>query len=403
MWLWLLGLPIVCAGDAVDLLKEYVRIPTGHPNPNYAPVAAFIQKLGVLGGFTYSSATLEPGKPVFDLTLNGTNPALASVMINSHMDVVPAVAQPWTHDPFGAEEVDGKIFGRGTQDCKVLGIQTWEALRRLAANFSFERTVHLTFVPDEEVGGDGMEAFVQTPEFRALNIGFELDDGEPGMNDWWTLYYGEKRNWWVNITLAGMGGHGSIPFQDSSTAKLEAVLSRLEVFRQEEIDKLQNPNVTLGDIVTVNPDILLGSTAYNVVPYWATIGVDIRIPPDFDLSLLPKIIDGWLVGVPNASWALNSSSNVTSITSLENNPWYDAFQSAASSIKKVLKTQIFPAATDARYIRALNPSVPAFGFSALTPLPLLIHSADEYVTRDVFWAGVSSYQTLIPFLANRPK
>jgi aminoacylase len=399
----LLGLATFCAGDAVDLLKEYVRIPTGHPNPNYAPVADFIKKLGTLGGFSFSSVTLQPGKPVFVLTLNGTNPDLASIMINSHMDVVPVVGQPWTHDPFGAEEVDGKIFGRGTQDCKVLGIQTWEALRLLALNVSFERTIHLTFVPDEEVGGDGMEGFVQTPEFRALNVGFELDEGEPSLSDAWILYYGEKRNWWVNITLAGTGGHGSIPFQDSATSKLEEVLSRLEIFRQEEIDKLQNPNITLGDIVTVNPDILLGSPAYNVVPYWATIGVDIRIPPAFDLALLQKIIDGWLISVPNASWSLNSSSNVTSITPLASNPWYDAFQSAAVSIKKELKTQIFPAATDARYIRALNPAVPAFGFSPLTPLPLLIHSADEYITRDVFWAGVSSYQTLIPFLANRPK
>jgi len=399
MWLWL-GLAVFCAGDAVDLLKEYVRIPTVHPNPNYAPVADFVAKLGKLGGFNFTRVDLQPGKPVFILTLKGTDASLPSIMINSHMDVVPVGGQPWTHDPFGAEEVDGKIFGRGTQDCKVLGVQTWEALRVLSLNATFLRTVHLTFVPDEEIGGDGMGQFVQYPQFRAMNVGFELDEGEPGLIDRWTLYYGEKRNWWVNITLAGTGGHGSIPFQDSSTSKLESVLSRLEVFRQEEIDKLQNPNITLGDIISVNPDILQGSPAYNVVPYWAYIGVDLRIPPAFDLSLLPKIIDGWLAGVPNASWSLNSSSNVTSITPLDSNPWFAAFQLAAASVKKDLKAQIFPAATDARYLRALNPPIPAFGFSMLDPLPLLIHAADEYVTRNVFWTGVSDYQALIPFLAN---
>uniref|UniRef100_A0A493T976 Aminoacylase 1 n=1 Tax=Anas platyrhynchos platyrhynchos TaxID=8840 RepID=A0A493T976_ANAPP len=55
-----------------------------------------------------------------------------------------------------------------------------EAIRRLKAEGkSFARTIHLTFVPDEEVGGHkGMEMFVQRPEFRALNVGFALDEGE---------------------------------------------------------------------------------------------------------------------------------------------------------------------------------------------------------------------------------
>lgn len=337
--LWF-GLGALCAGDAIDLLKEYVQIPTVHPSPNYEPAMDFIAKLGKLSGFNFTRVDALPGKPVAILTLKGSQPSLPSIMLNSHMDVVPVVNQPWTHDPFAAEEVDGKIYGRGTQDCKVLALQIWEALRTLSLNMTFKRTIHLTFVSDEEVGGDGMSSFVATPQFKAMNVGFELDEGEPSSVDRWTLYYGEKRDWWVNITLAGEGGHGSIPFQDSSTAKLETVLSRAEVFRQEEIDKLQNPNVTLGDIITVNPDILQGSSAFNVVPYWASLGVDIRIPPSLDLTTLAKIIDGWVANVPNASWTLVSSSNTSSITPLDKNPWYAAIQNAAASSKKVLSPDL---------------------------------------------------------------
>ena len=41
------------------------------------------------------------------------------------------------------------------------------------------RTVHLTFVPDEEIGGhDGMAAFLETDLFRTkLNVGIALDEG----------------------------------------------------------------------------------------------------------------------------------------------------------------------------------------------------------------------------------
>ncbi|OYX00228.1 MAG: hypothetical protein B7Z15_20485, partial [Rhizobiales bacterium 32-66-8] len=35
-----------------------------------------------------------------------------------HTDVVPAAADDWTTDPFGAEERDGLLWGRGAVDMK---------------------------------------------------------------------------------------------------------------------------------------------------------------------------------------------------------------------------------------------------------------------------------------------
>ena len=55
-----------------------------------------------------------------------------------------------------------------------------------------KRTIHLTFVPDEEVGGiDGMALFVKTNVFKSLNVGFSLDEGLAGPEDEIPLYYGE--------------------------------------------------------------------------------------------------------------------------------------------------------------------------------------------------------------------
>lgn len=88
-------------------------------------------------------------------------------MLNSHMDVVPVfevfyqyfatikmakkhcfLKENWTYKPFNAEIHDGKIYGRGTQDMKCVGIQYLEAIRYLKEDgVKLKRTIHVTFVP----------------------------------------------------------------------------------------------------------------------------------------------------------------------------------------------------------------------------------------------------------------
>lgn len=63
-----------------------------------------------------------------------------------------------------------------------------------------------------------------------------------------------------------------------------------------------------------------------------------------------------------------------------------------------LKTQVFPGATDSRYVRALD--IPALGFSPMPNTPVLLHDHDEYLNKDVFLRGVEIYRQLIPAVAN---
>ena len=87
----------------------------------------------------------------------GKDPTLPILLLNSHYDVVPADVEAWTVPPFGAvRSPDGKIYGRGTQDMKCVCMQYIEAIRKLNATDSEwrpERSIYLTFVPDEEIGG----------------------------------------------------------------------------------------------------------------------------------------------------------------------------------------------------------------------------------------------------------
>lgn len=120
-------------------------------------------------------------KPVVILTKLGTQPELKSIILNSHMDVVPVFEEYWTHKPFDADiDEEGRIYARGAQDMKSVGVQYLGALRYFQRKqISFKRTIHVLFVPEEELGGDGgMHDFVHQEAFARLNAGFSLDEGK---------------------------------------------------------------------------------------------------------------------------------------------------------------------------------------------------------------------------------
>lgn len=90
-------------------------------------------------------------------------------MLNSHTDVVPVQEDQWTHPPFAAVKLEnGDIVARGSQDMKCVGMQYLEAVRVLQAQgWQPKRTVHVVFVPEEEVGGaNGMAKLIHTREFK---------------------------------------------------------------------------------------------------------------------------------------------------------------------------------------------------------------------------------------------
>lgn len=84
---------------------------------------------------------------------------------------------------------------------KSVGMAYLEAIGRLISiGHSFRRTVHLSFMPDEEIGGnDGMKAFVDTDEFKALNVGFALDEGVPSPSKSYILFNDERAPWCILI------------------------------------------------------------------------------------------------------------------------------------------------------------------------------------------------------------
>lgn len=80
---------------------------------------------------------------------------------------------------------------------KSVGMQYLGAIRAIKKEgVILRRTVHVCFVPDEEIGGIlGMKTFVNTTEFEALNVGFALDEGIASPTEEFPVFYGERSIW----------------------------------------------------------------------------------------------------------------------------------------------------------------------------------------------------------------
>ncbi|KAL1116413.1 hypothetical protein AAG570_004887, partial [Ranatra chinensis] len=239
-----------------------------------------------------------PHKPVVVITWQGREPNLPSILLNSHMDVVPVFAEKWTHDPFGAEmDANGNIYARGAQDMKCVGIQYLEAVKRLKrqGTKSLRRTVHISFVPDEEIGGvDGMGKWVCTEDFRRLNVGCALDEGMASTDQNYFLFYGERSIWQVHIHCPGTPGHGSLILPNTAGEKLQKVIDAFMGLRQREKERLEsNPNLRLGDVTTINLTTLKGGVQNNVVPPELVVGFDCRLSVTTDLEAFEK----WIMDV----------------------------------------------------------------------------------------------------------
>lgn len=88
-------------------------------------------------------------------------------------------------------------------------LQYLSALAALAGT-PLQRTVHLSFNPDEEIGGkDGLAAFVNTDLFKSLNVGFGMDEGLASSTEVVDLFYGERNEYWFEVNIPGAPGHGS--------------------------------------------------------------------------------------------------------------------------------------------------------------------------------------------------
>ena len=69
---------------------------------------------------------------------------------------------------------------------------------------------------------------------------------------------------------------------------------------------------------------------------------------------------------------------------------------AKSNVK--ISTLVFPAGTDANYIRETG--IPAYGFSPMNHTPILLHDTNEFINEKIFLRGIDIFCDLISEVAS---
>ncbi|XP_078443462.1 peptidase M20/M25/M40 family protein [Wolffia australiana] len=402
---------------AVERFQKYLQINTAQPTPDYAAAADFI--LSQAGELKLESETINfvPGKPLVLLKWPGKDESLPAVLLNSHTDVVPVEAHKWGFSPFAAsiDPETERIYARGSQDMKSVGIQYLEAIRRLVADgFKPERTIYLSFVPDEEIGGaEGAGVFSNSEKFRNLGVGFVLDEGLPSDGQNYRVFHGERSPWWTVIKASGAPGHGAKLYDNSAMENLVKSLEVIGRFRASQLNLLKAGEKAEGEVISVNMVHLKAGTptptgfVMNLQPSEAEVGLDIRVPPTVDEeALLRRIAEEWAPSSRNMTFQFKSKVPVNdmygkpAITPVDSsNPWWALLENAVKEAGGELsKPEIFPASTDARYFRQLG--LPAIGFSPIANTPSLLHDHNEYLGRAEYLKGIKIYASIIRALGS---
>jgi len=341
-------------------------------------IAGFLEK----EGFDVHFEEVVPGRPNVIAILNGDTEGKA-ILFEGHTDVVTA-GNPaeWHYDPFGAEIVDGRLYGRGACDTKgnvAAAIFAVKAIKDSGAAFSGK--IVLCIPCDEE----GM--MIGIKDFIARGWADDIDGAvicEPEENQLCIFQKGAMR---VAIDIYGKQSHGAMPLAGiNPNWRLGRLLIELERLEQMEKDRL-GEHAFLG-LPSITPTIIrapyAGEAQINVVPGDVYMTLDIRTIPGQDHEeLIDRIRDIF------RQLKEDDSDFNASMTVIESRPWTETPKDApiVSAAQKAYtdatgKEAILngvPGATDGTYLASLkNIPVVVTGAGGRT----IPHQVDEYVRID---------------------
>lgn len=264
----------------IAFLAELVKVPSDNPpgdcRPHAERAAALLEGLG----FTVERHPVPEELARANGMLGATNLVVRRrfgegrpvIALNAHGDVVPP-GEGWTRDPYGAEVVDGWMYGRGVAVSKSdFATYAW-ALRALETSGApLAGTVELHFTYDEEAGGEIGPGYllaqgISRPDL-ALGAGFSY-----GVT---TAHNGCLH---LEVEVKGRAAHAAMPF--TGVDALEAatgLLSALYAWRKglgakvSAIPGIGSPQLTVG--------LITGGINTNVVPDRVAFRLDRRMIPE---------------------------------------------------------------------------------------------------------------------------
>ncbi|NCW16464.1 MAG: succinyl-diaminopimelate desuccinylase, partial [Rhodobacteraceae bacterium] len=193
---------------------------------------------------------------------------------NGHTDVVPiGDLSAWSVDPFGAEQKDGFMYGRGAVDMKS-GVAAFVAAAiDFAKDTPPDGSIVIAITGDEE--GDAVDGTTAILDWMAQN-NEKIDHcivGEPTCPETFgdMMKIGRRGSLSAFFTAKGIQGHSAYPHRAKNP--LPALVRLMDVFANHELDQGSDhfgpSNLAITTIDTGNP-------ANNVIPAQAKATINIR-------------------------------------------------------------------------------------------------------------------------------
>ena len=307
--------------EVVRICQELIRIDSSNFGDDTGPgeraaaeyTAGLITEVG-LEAEIFESA---PGRANVVTRMAGEDPSADALVVHGHLDVVPALKDQWSVDPFSGELKDGLIWGRGAVDMKDMDAMILSVMRDFARTGRRpKRDIIFAFFADEEAGGTygaryavehRRELFDGATEAISEVGGFSATIG--GQRTY-LLQTAEKGLSWLRLVAHGRAGHGSQINTDNAITRLAAAVTRIGEYKwpveltpttRQFLDGVteltgvefdtDNPDILLKELGTVarfvgatlqntsNPTLLRSGYKHNVIPESAEAFVDCRTLP----------------------------------------------------------------------------------------------------------------------------
>jgi acetylornithine deacetylase/succinyl-diaminopimelate desuccinylase-like protein len=376
-------------------------------------------------GLTVRSFEPEPRRTSIVTRVPGRDSSKPALVVHGHTDVVPAVAEDWSVDPFGGVVRDGMLWGRGAVDMKNMDAMIITALDRiLSSGRQPERDLVVAFFADEEAGGligshhlvhEHPELFAGATEAISEVGGYSIDlEGTRA----YLVQTGEKALIWMKLVAHGTAGHGSQINGDNAVTRLaravaavgsrewpvhltkttRQLLDRVAAILGRDPQKVSAEELAIATgtasrfisatlRTTANPTGLTAGYKVNVVPDRAEALLDVRVLPGEEDAVIAEIQE--LVGddieivISHRDIGLETTFDGALVDQMTAS--LHAYDPGAEVLPYLLS-----AGTDNKALSLLG--IRGFGFAPLRlpadlDFPALFHSVDERVPLDALVFG----------------
>ncbi len=310
------------ANDVVSLFRDLVAC----RSVSAAPSRELAEWVVTRAGAADDETTVQPydsGRKANVLLLRGPRDTeRAGLLLNGHLDVVPADEPGWESDPWELTDGGDRWTARGACDMKGFVALAIDRFRRLDAT-QLQAPLGVLLTSDEEVGSRGAQHWVR--EHGDRPIPRQVLVGEPTELQPVRLHKGHLR---LGLEISGRSAHSGYPDRGrSAIVPAGRAITALDVLaaslRAETSHAEQFPEVPFA---ALNVGRIDGGSAVNVIPERCRLEIGVRLMPGMDGASVAERVrrtlepalggSDWELAIDNESPALETRADAPLLEAL---------------------------------------------------------------------------------------